>query len=128
MSTTLVRLVHPPTVDSWYPGSARSRPRGSTMPLQYASLDPITREYSLAEFDRDVENGSLVISERVRPAAVGEYQKLLRDALRYYDDLWLEERVPALLVDFEIRRTPRDDQTTAKVPDIAPRVLAEGDF
>jgi hypothetical protein len=98
------------------------------MPLQYANLDPTTRAYSLAEFDRDVENGSLFISERLRPTAVAEYQTLLRDALRYYDDLWLEERVPALLVDFEVRRTPRGDQTTAKVPDIAPRVLAEGDF
>jgi hypothetical protein len=100
----------------------------AAMPLQYANLDPTTREYSLAEFDRDVANGSFVVSERVRPTSVAEYQKLLRDALRYYDDLWLEEHVAPLLVDFEVRRTPTGGQTTAKLPDIAPRVLAEGDF
>jgi hypothetical protein len=98
------------------------------MPLQYANLDPTTREYSLAEFDRDVESGTVIISDRLRPTAVADYEKLLRDALRYYDDLWLEERLPALLVDFEVRRTPRGGETTAKVPGIAPRVLAEGDF
>ena len=98
------------------------------MPLQYETLDPTTRRYALAELDRDLASGSVITPERLRPASVEEYQRLLRDALRYYDDLWLEERIPDLLVDFELRRTPSGGQTTAKLPETAARMLAEGDF
>lgn len=98
------------------------------MPLQYANLDPTTRRYSLAELDHDVAQGSLLVSDRLRPGGLPEYQGLLRDALAYYDDLWLEERLPSLLVDFEVRRTPSGGQTTARLPEHAARMLAEGDF
>jgi len=98
------------------------------MPLQYENLDPTTRRYALAELDHDLATGAFHTSERLRPSAVGEYQHLLREALRYYDDLWLEERASDLLVDFETRRTPSGGQTTAKIPQMAARMLAEGDF
>jgi hypothetical protein len=98
------------------------------MPLQYESLDPTTRRYAVAELDQDLASGALHTSPRLRPSAVGEYQRLLREALRYYDDLWLEERASDLLVDFEARRTRSGGQTTAKVPHVAARMLAEGDF
>jgi hypothetical protein len=98
------------------------------MPLQYANLDPVTRRGMVEEFDEDLANGAVHLSPRLRPAAVDEYRNLLRDALRYYDDLWLEERVAPLLMDFEMRRTPRGDLTAARLPGGAARVLAEGDF
>lgn len=100
------------------------------MPLQYESLDPTTRRYSLAELDRDVADGSFFASERLRPTAFEEYRSLLRDAIRYYDDRWLEERVDTagLLVDFETRRTPSGGIATARLPTSAARMLAEGDF
>lgn len=98
------------------------------MPLNYANLDPVTRRAMVEELDRDVENGSVHVSPRIRPAAITEYRHLLRDAFRYYDDLWLEERVAPLLVDFESRRTKRGDAVTARLPDGAARMLAEGDF
>jgi hypothetical protein len=98
------------------------------MPLQYADLDPITRRAMVEELDRDIAEGTMHVSPRLRPMAVDEYQHLLRDALRYYDDLWLEERAAPLLVDFETRRTPRGEVTTAHLPEGAARVLAEGDF
>lgn len=98
------------------------------VPLQYENLDPTTRRYALAELDQDLAAGSFHASERLRPSAVGEYQHLLHEAIRYYDDLWLEERAADLLVDFEVRRTRTGGQTTAKVPDMAARMLAEGDF
>jgi hypothetical protein len=98
------------------------------MPLQYESLDPTTRRYSVAELDQDLASGAAHVSPRLRPSAVGEYQRLLREALRYYDDLWLEERVSDLLVDFEPRRTRSGGQTTAKIPQMASRMIAEGDF
>lgn len=99
------------------------------MPLQYESLDPTTRRYILAELDRDIADGSFFASDRLRPAAAEDYQTLLRDAVRYYDDLWLEERVNAgLLVDFETRRTTSGGVATARLPASAARMLAEGDF
>lgn len=100
------------------------------MPLQYENLDPTTRRYALAELDHDLANATFHASERLRPSGLTEYQRLLRDALRYYDDLWLEEHVAEadLLVDFELRRTRSGGQTTAKIPEMATRMLAEGDF
>ena len=98
------------------------------MPLHYENLDPTTRRFALAELERDTASGERATSERVRPAEAAQYEKLLRDALAYYDDRWLEERVEGMLVDFEPRRTRTGGETTAKLPENAPRLLAEGDF
>lgn len=98
------------------------------MPLQYDDLDPTTRRFALAELDSDLANERFHASERLRPASVPEYQHLLHEAIRYYDDRWLEERAEDMLVDFETRRTRSGGQTTAKLPEMASRMLAEGDF
>jgi hypothetical protein len=98
------------------------------MPLHYENLDPATRRHALSELEHDLENGSYRPSDRLRPTTIGEYQKHLHEALRYYDDLWLEERVQDLLVDFEPRRTRSGGTTTARVPQMAARQLAERDF
>ena len=98
------------------------------MPLQYDSLDPTTRRYSVEELERDLANETLVPPERLRPGAPDDWVRLLRDALKYYDDLWLEERLDGMLVDFEPRRTPSGGQTTARIPENAARLLAEGEF
>ena len=98
------------------------------MPLQYENLDPTTRRYAIAELDKDLASGAFHVSERLRPTAIAEYERLLHEALRYYDDLWLEERASDLLIDFEPRRTRSGVQTTAKVPQMAARMLAEHDF
>ncbi len=98
------------------------------MPLQYQNLDPTTRRYALAELDQDLASGAFHLSARLRPTAAGDYQRLLRDALRYYDDLWLEEHAADLLVESETRRTSSGAQVTAKVPQMAARMVAEGDF
>jgi hypothetical protein len=98
------------------------------MPLQYENLDPTTRRYALAELDHDLASGAFHISERLRPEAVGQYQRLLNEALRYYDDRWLEEHASDLLVESESRRTRSGGTTTARIPQMAARMLAEGDF
>ena len=98
------------------------------MPLLYESLDPTTRRYALAELEQDGSTGAYHLSDRVRPAAAAEYRCLLREAIAYYDDAWLEDRAGDLLVDFEMRRTPSGGTTTAKLPDMAARMLTEGDF
>jgi hypothetical protein len=98
------------------------------MPLHYQNLDPTTRRLAVAELDRDIGAGNFHASERLRPTAIDSYRRLLREALSYYDDLWLEERAADLLVEVEPRRTASGAQTTAKVPQMAARMLAEGDF
>ena len=98
------------------------------MPLKYENLDPATRRHAIAELDGDLASGAFHASDRLRPTAIGDYQRLLRDAIRYYDDLWLEQKANDLLVDFEPRTTRSGAQTTAKVPEMAARMLAEGDF
>jgi hypothetical protein len=98
------------------------------MPLQYENLDPTTRRYALSELEQDLASGAFHASERLRPEAVGEYQRLLSEALRYYDDRWLEEHAADLLIETESRRTRTGGTTTARVPQFAARLLAEGDF
>jgi hypothetical protein len=98
------------------------------MPLQYENLDPTTRRYAIAELDEDLASGAFHASERLRPTAIAGYQHLLREAMRYYDDRWLEERASDLLIDVEPRRTRSGGQTAVKVPEMAARMLAEGDF
>src|SRR4051812_6081594 len=98
------------------------------MPLQYENLDPTTRRYALAELEHDQASGAFHISERLRPEGVGEYQRLLHEALRYYDDRWLEEHASDLLVESESRRTRSGGTTTARGPQMAGRVVAEGGF
>jgi hypothetical protein len=98
------------------------------MPLHYENLDPTTRRYALAELDHDLANGSFHASERLRPTAIADYRRNLHEAIRYYDDRWLEEHASDLLVDFEPRRTRSGGTTTARIPDMAARMLAEGDF
>src|SRR3954467_15124895 len=105
-----------------------SRIRCGPMPLQYENLDPTTRRYALAELDHDVASGAFHASDRLRPEAVGEYQRLLHEAIRYYEDRWLEEHAADLLVETESRRTRSGGTTMARVPQMAARMLAEGDF
>src|SRR3954467_11789420 len=99
-----------------------------TMPLQYENLDPATRRYALAELEHDQATGAFHISERLRPEGAGEYERLLHEALRYYDDRWLEEHASDLLVEYEARKSKSGAQTKARVPHMAARMLAEGDF
>jgi len=98
------------------------------MPLHYENLDPVTRRFALEELDRDIADGSFHASDRLRPESVHEYKKLLREAVRYYDDRWLEEKAEDLVIEVEPRRTRSGATTTAKVPDMAVRMLTEGDF
>src|SRR3954466_2816363 len=98
------------------------------MPLQYENLDPITRRHAVAELDHDLESGTFHVSERLRPEAVSSYERMLHEAPRYYDDRWLEEHASDFLIEFEDRTTRSGAQTKARVPDMAARMLAEGDF
>ncbi|HVF39681.1 MAG TPA: hypothetical protein VM939_07250, partial [Gemmatimonadaceae bacterium] len=106
----------------------RPRDDASAMPLHYENLDPTTRRFALAELDEDFATGAFHASDRLRPEAVGEYKRLLNEAIRYYDDRWLEERTDDLLIEEENRRTRSGGQTTVKLPQMAARMLAEGDF
>ena len=69
------------------------------MPRQYENLDPTTRRFAFEELQRDLDSGSFHASGRLRPEAAGEYKRLLSEAIRYYDDRWLEERAEDLVVE-----------------------------
>ena len=97
------------------------------MPLHYENLDPVTRRYALQELDRDMERGSFHLSERIRPEAANEYRRLLNEAIRYYDDRWLEERADDLVIETEHRHTRSGGVVTARVPEMAARMLTERD-
>ena len=98
------------------------------MPLQYQNLDPTTRRYAIEGLDWDLANDTFHVSERLRPTAIDNYKRFRRDALRYYDDLWLEERASDLIVEVETRRRKSGGTTTARIPEMATRMLVEGDF
>lgn len=100
------------------------------MPLLYENLDPTTRRFALEELDHDIADGTMLVSDRVRPGQATHYQDLLRKALAYYDDQWLEQQLidQDMLVGFEHRRTPSGGETTARLPADAARMLAESDF
>ncbi len=98
------------------------------MPLQYENLDPTTRRYALVELESDIEAGRFHIPSRLQPGTSDQYEAMLRDAIRYYDDRWLEDHVAEIVVEVESRRTRSGGQTIARVPVMAARILAEGDF
>jgi hypothetical protein len=93
------------------------------MPLHYENLDQETRRYALSELDHDIQNGSFHLSERLRPESAAEYRRLLKEAIRFHDDRWLGERVENLVLESEPLTT-----RGVKVPAMAARMLAEGDF
>jgi hypothetical protein len=72
--------------------------------------------------------GRFHVSDRLRFTAIEDYKRLLSEAIRYYDDLWLEDRAEDLVEEFETRRTKGGGTTTARIPQMATRMLVEGDF
>jgi hypothetical protein len=74
------------------------------------------------EFDSTAE----LISSSVATACVT--RRHLHEALRCYDDRWLEERASDLMIDHEPWRTRSGGQTAVKLPEMASRMLAKCDF
>jgi hypothetical protein len=99
--------------------------------LTLRNLDAETRKHMLNELERDIADGRVFISPRLRLGCESDYERCLRTAILSGDpaSMSLEIRTARLLKEAEERRL-RDGRgvITAKVPTNAADVLAEGEF
>jgi len=100
------------------------------MGLNLVNLDGRTRSYMPGELDLDVSNSRLYISTHLSPVGQQDYEKLLREAIGNYDDVWLAERLRenGRLNKTKERRRPTGGTSIVKVPVNAADMLAEGEF
>lgn len=100
------------------------------MGLKYANLDTQTRGFMVEEIEMDVASDKIYRSSYLGQRAQGNWPDLLRDAAATGNDdtLAAELRKPGMLNSTTQRKKPSGGYTIAKVPRIAPEVLAEGEF
>ena len=100
------------------------------MGFNLVNLDGKTRSYMLGELDLDVSNKKLYMSSRLSTIGQHDYEGLLREAIKSYDDVWLADRLREnrLLNPTEKRRKPSGGISIVKVRVDAPDMLAEGEF
>lgn len=99
------------------------------MPLEYADLDNATRRFMLKELQRDIDGGTLYLSNRLSSEGSNEYPSLLTEALEKGDDGSLAEALarPGVLRSHETV-TRKGRLVEAKVPHTAPQTMSEGEF
>lgn len=97
--------------------------------FEFAELDQTTRRYMLAELESEVAAGTLYLSNRLTPEGKAAYPSLLRTAIRSGNDTSLTQalRQPAFWNTHEVR-VRQGTSFTAKMPNNAPEILAEGEF
>jgi hypothetical protein len=100
------------------------------MGLRYGNLDDRTRRHMVAEFERDVAQGTLYYGKHLNDGGRAAWPTLLREAIESHDDEWLACRIreSGYLATQYARRTPSGGMTMAKVPVTAPDTLAQGEF
>jgi hypothetical protein len=100
------------------------------MPFNFQNLDNRTRKFMMDELEQDISTNNLYISPRLSSLGRGDYPDLLRRAIQSGDETTLAAtlRGSGRMNLTEQRRTPSGGATTAKVPVIAPEMLAEGEF
>ncbi len=59
------------------------------MGLDYLNLNDTVRQYMLAEF----EHGDLYLSPRLNESGKQKWESLLKDAIQYHTDVWLEREL-----------------------------------
>jgi hypothetical protein len=99
------------------------------MMLKLVNLDEHTRRFMLEELNLDLQNGSLYLSSRLTAAGMRNYPRILQEAIRVYDDFWLESELRAqeYIKSTEIRHNGRGSSIVT-VPASAPQILAEEEF
>ena len=95
------------------------------MSLNYVDLDARTREFMIAEIDKDKADGNMYISNRLTANGKADWPDLIRTAAQDHDDGWLADQLaePGRIANTELRRGK-----SVKVPHTAPQTLAEGEF
>ncbi len=100
------------------------------MGLNFVNLDEITRRYMIEELESDIINSKLYISTRLSPIGRQDYNSLLREAIKSYNDAWLASQLGenGRLNKSEERRKPSGGTSIVKVPVNAADMLGEGEF
>lgn len=100
------------------------------MSFHFLDLDERTRTLMALEFEDDLTNQRVYMSDRLNPQGHHQYPDLLRTALTTHTPEWLAAQLRAepLFKHSEPRRTPSGGMTTAQIPFTAADTLAEGEF
>ena len=101
------------------------------MSLNLENLDhPNVRELMLREFEKDVTEGRIYLSPRLKEDSHQTYLDLVREAIKSEDADSFAIQILArdCLKKTEQRRKPSGGWTTARVPRTAHITLAEGEF
>lgn len=100
------------------------------MGLTLEDLVDTTRQYMLAEFERDLTRGSLYYSKWFSGQGKRDYPELCRLAILTGSDETLAAALssPGIFVERYEKSTPKGGTTTAAVPYTAPVTFAEGEF
>ncbi len=100
------------------------------MGLQFENLDQATRDGMLQEIDRDVQSGSVYVSNYLNEAGQRDWTDILREnAANGTDDALARAiRERGYLKAQVERRKPTGGFTIARVPHTAPETLGEGEF
>jgi hypothetical protein len=100
------------------------------MSFHFLDLDERTRALMVLEFEDDLTNQRVYLSDRLNRQGQDQYPGLLRQALTTHTPEWLAAHLRAgqLFNLSESRNTPRGGTTTAKIPSTAADTLSEGEF
>lgn len=100
------------------------------MALSLSNLDDRTRKFMVAEFDSDVSNNQLYLSNRLTAGGQQQYPGLLKQAIQAGDDNSLAQNIrnAGIIKAQEERKSQTKGVIYAKVPANAPEMLAEGEF
>lgn len=99
------------------------------MGLNYKSLDNLTRQKMLEEFNNDTQAESLYLSKRFTDQGGIYYQKIMANHIQNGNDDSLAEdlRIHNSFLTYEDRKTAKGI-SKVKVPATAPQTFAEGEF
>ena len=101
------------------------------MSLNLVNLDDDNvRELMLQEFEADVVQGKVYLSDRLQAQSHETYINLMMEAIKSGNSDSLASKIQSqkILKSIEIKRKPSGGTTTAKVPITAHITLAEGEF
>ena len=95
------------------------------MPLDYRNLDARTREFMVAEIDKDEAGSNMYISPRLTADGKEDWPNLIRTAAQDHADGWLADQLTGT---GRMAATEQRQGKDVRVPHTAPETLAEGEF
>lgn len=104
-------------------------PKSKIMPFIFENLDSVTRAAMLSEIEHDIASGSLYTSKRFKDSGIERYPNILRTICQGGSEVNLATtlRKEGCFKDVE-ERVVKGKIISAKVPDNAAELFAEGEF